>query len=151
VTLSLPKTDSIVLDTSVVISYLVADEATSAVARALFEEFIATGRNAAWISSVTVGEALVRPLQSQGSAFEVARSFLLEFPGLSVRSADFIVAAEAADIRAQTGASLADAMIAATATATSSPWLVTNDRRLRDRLAGLKWETTVLLLSELAV
>jgi predicted nucleic acid-binding protein len=150
VNVSLPKRDSIVFDTSVVIAYLNGDEAISGVARVLFEDFVATERNAGWISSVTVGEALIRPLQAGGTASEVVRSFLLDFPGLSVRSADFLVAAQAAGIRAHTRASLTDAMIAATATVTSSPWLVTNDRRLRDHLAGLNWETTILLLSEMS-
>jgi predicted nucleic acid-binding protein len=59
------------------------------------------------------------------------------------------VAAEAAAIRARTGAEMPDAMIAATATVTSSPWLITNDRVLRDALAGFDWETQVLLLSEI--
>ncbi|MEX2548558.1 MAG: hypothetical protein WD830_12350, partial [Chloroflexota bacterium] len=61
------------------------------------------------------------------------------------------VAAEAAAIRAQTGAALPDALVAATATLTSSRWLITNDRVLRDRLSGLDWQTTVLLLSEITI
>ena len=76
------------------------------------------------------------------------KTFLLDYPGLSVRTADFLVAAEAADIRAHTDAAMSDALIAATATVTSSRWLVTNDRALRDRLTRLAWDTTVLLLSD---
>jgi predicted nucleic acid-binding protein len=143
--------DSIVLDTSTVIAYLKGNEGTSLAATHLLEALVATERNRAVISSVTVAEVLVRPFREHGSVPSDINAFLLDFPGLSVRSADFLVAAEAARIRAETGAPLPDAIVAATATLTSSRWLVTNDRSLRDRLAGLDWQTQIILLSELAV
>lgn len=102
------------------------------------------------VSSITVGEVMIRPIRELGAVPDSVRTFLLDFPGISIRSADFLVAAEGAAIRAATRVTLADALIAATATLTSSPWLITNDREFRDRLAGLEWQTTVLLLSELA-
>lgn len=141
--------ESILLDTSTVIAYLNLSESVSLAATYVFDQLVATERNPAVISSVTVGEILVRPLRDLGHVPSHTKTFLLDFPGLSVRSADFLVAAEAAAIRAQTGVPLPDAMIAATATLTSSRWLITNDRTLRDRLDGLEWDTTVLLLSEL--
>ena len=142
--------DSIVLDTSTIIAYLNAGEAVSANARAVIEGNVQSERNPAWISSVTVAEVLVRPLREANRVpLDTVKTFLLEFPGLSIRSADFLVAAEAAAIRAHTGVAMPDALIAATATLTSSRWLVTNDRTLKDRLASLEWETTVVLLSEL--
>lgn len=140
----------VVLDTSTVIAYLNATEEASAAARLVIDGLVATERNQGWISSVTVAELLIRPLRSGDRAhLETTKTFLLDFPGLSIRSADFLVAAEAAAIRAQTGASMPDALVAATATLTSSRWLITNDRVLRDRLAKLDWKTTVVLLSEL--
>lgn len=96
-----------------------------------------------------MAEILVQPIAKGGQAAALVRTFLLGFPGLSVRSCDFLVAAEAAHIRAQTGASVPDALIAATATLTSSPWLITNDQVLRDRLSGFDSQTAVLVLSEL--
>lgn len=146
----IPEGESIVLDTSAVIAYLSGSEDASEAARVVIEDLLAVERNQGWISSVTVAETLVMPIRERGAPFEAAKIFLLDFPGLNVRAADFLVAAEAADIRAQTGATLPDAIVAATATVTSSPWLVTNDRRFRDQLAGLEWTTTVMLLSELA-
>ena len=143
--------DSLVLDSSVVISYLNASEEASRAAQLIFDRLVATGRNPAVISSVTVAEVLVRPLRSLGRVPDHTKTFLLDFPGLSVRAADFLVAAEAAEIRARTSIPLGDALIAATATLTSSRWLITNDRTLRDRLATMDWATTVLLLSELEV
>ena len=91
----------------------------------------------------------MRPIRELGRVPGYVTTFLLDFPGLSVRSVDFLVAAEAAAIRARTGASLPEAMVAATATLTSSRWLITNDRAMRDRMSGFEWDTTVLLLSEL--
>ena len=146
-----PAGESLVLDTSTVIAYLNASEEVSLAARHVFESLVATARNPALISSITVAEVLVRPLRELGHVPSYVKTFLLDFPGLSVRSADFLVAAEAAQIRAQTGATLSDALIAATATLNSSRWLITNDRTLRDRLDGLPWDTSVILLSELAV
>lgn len=139
------------LDSSTLISYLNADEPASPAARLVLDTLVATERNRAFISSITVAEVLVRPLRQLGVVPSFVKTFLLDFPGLSVRSADFLVAAEAADIRAHTGATLPDAIIAATATVTSSPWLITNDQVLAERLAKLEWSTTVVLLSELAV
>jgi predicted nucleic acid-binding protein len=138
-----------VLDTSTVIAYLKGDELASPVARALLEEFVASERNPAVISSITAAEVMVGPLHSLGRVPVSLSTFLQDFPGLTWQSADFLVAVEAAAIRARTGAEMPDAMIAATATVTSSPWLITNDRVLRDALAGFDWETQVLLLSEI--
>jgi predicted nucleic acid-binding protein len=138
-----------VLDTSTLIAYLNLTEDVSQAATYVLDELVATERNPAVISSITVGEVLVRPLRQFGRVPEHTKTFLLDFPGLSVRSADFLVAAEAAEIRARTGAALPDALIAATATLTSSQWLITNDRVLRDRLAGFDWATRVLLLEEI--
>jgi predicted nucleic acid-binding protein len=145
----LPAGDSLVLDTSTVIAYLNASESVSPIARNVLDTLVATERNPGIISSITVAEALVRPIRELGRVPSNVKIFLLDFPGLSVRSADFLVAAEAAAIRARTGAALSDALVAATATLTSSRWLITNDRTLRDRLAGLDWQTEVVLLSEL--
>lgn len=144
----IPAGDSLVLDTSTIIAYLNAGEAVSPAARHVIEELVEPGRNPAVISSVTVAEVLVRPIRDLGQVPRSVKTFLLDYPGLSVRSTDFLVAAEAADIRAHTDASLSDALIAATATVTSSRWLITNDHTMRDRLAKLAWDTTVLLLSD---
>jgi len=141
-------TDSIVIDSSAVIAYLRGDEVVSAAAQELFDRIVASGRNPAIISSITVGEVLVGALRRHGRVPEGYKAFLLDFPGLETRSADFLVAAEAADIRAHTGLSLADALVAATATVTSSPWLITNDAVMAGRLGRLSWETTVLVLSD---
>lgn len=144
----IPAGDGLVLDTSAVISYFKGDEDVSGVAASIIDGLVRTERNPGVILSISVAELLVQPMAAGPTAAARVSTFLLGFPGLSIRSCDFLVAAEAARIRAVTGAALADAMIAATCTLTSSRWLVTNDRTLRDRLAGLEWSATVLLLSQ---
>lgn len=141
--------DSIVLDTSVLIAYLKGDEPVSDAARVIVEELVAGGRNPAVVSAISVAELMVRPLRHESGVPTALKTFLLGYPGLSVKSTDFLVAAEAARIRAVTTASLPDALIAATATLTSSRWLVTNDQVLHDRLSRLRWSTRILLLSVL--
>lgn len=141
--------DRIVLDTSAVIAYLVGNERASGAATAVLDQLVASDRNPAIISAITVAELLVRPVASGRAA--TIRAFVLGFPGLSVRSADVLVAAEAGRIRAVTGAAMPDALIAATATLTTSHWLITNDRELRDRLSRLEWQTKVLLLDDVRV
>lgn len=140
--------DQLLLDTSTVIAYLKGDEAVSATASLILDGLVATGRNPAMLSAISVAELLVAPIAAGPRAAAIVRTFLVGFPGLSIRSCDFLVGAEAARIRASTGAATADALIAATATLTSSAWLITNDRVLRDRLAGFEWPTWVMLLSD---
>ena len=144
----IPEGDPLVLDTSVVIAYLSGDEAVSAAATVVLDQLVGTERNPAFLSAISAAELLVRPLAAGPRQAGIVRTFLVGFPGLTIRSADLLVAAEAARIRAQTRATTPDAIIAATATVTSAPWLITNDKTLRDRLAGLDWTTRVLLLSE---
>lgn len=145
---AIPAGDQLLLDTSAVIAYLAGDEPVSAVAALILDGLVSTERNPAVLSAVSVAELLVRPIAAGARSAATVRTFLVGFPGLSIRSCDFLVGAEAARIRAATGAPVADSVIAATATLTSSAWLITNDRILRDRLAGFDWPTRVMLLSE---
>jgi predicted nucleic acid-binding protein len=140
--------DRLVVDTSIVIAYLKGDEPISEAAALVFDELVATERNPATLSTVSVAEALVSPINTGGRALSAIRTFLLAFPGLAIRSVDFLVAAEAARLRAATGITTPDALIAASATLTSSRWLITNDRILRDRLTKIKWPVQVLVLGE---
>jgi predicted nucleic acid-binding protein len=146
----IPAGDRLVVDTSVVIAYFKGDEPISELATLVFDELVAGERNPAMLSAVTVAEALVWPITAGGTALSAMRTFLLAFPGLAIRSVDFLVAAEAARLRAAAGISMPDALIAATATLTSRRWLITNDRLLRDRLVAIAWPAQVLVLGELA-
>ena len=145
---TIPAGDSLVVDTSALIAYLRGNETVSAAATHLMDGMVRSGRNPAIVSAISVAELLVRPLAAGLEAASAVTAFLLGFPGIAIRSADFLVAAEAARIRLLTRAATPDALIAATATLTGSRWLVTNDHELRDRLSTLEWDTNVVLLSE---
>ena len=140
--------ESIVLDTSTLIAYLSGGEAVSALASDLFDGMVRAARNPAIVPASAVAELMVRPMIHGPEATSAVTAFLLGFPGLTIRSVDFLVAVEAARIRALTGTTTPDALIAATATLTSSRWLVTNDRTLGHRLAKLDWETEVVVLGD---
>jgi predicted nucleic acid-binding protein len=146
----IPVGDSLVLDTSTVLAYLKGNELASPTAMVIVEHLVRSGRNPAFLSTITAAELLVRPIADGPGRAAAMRAFLLGFPGISIRSADLLVAAEAAHIRASTGVAMPDALIAATATLTSSAWLITNDAILRDRLVGFDWSTSVLLLADFA-
>jgi predicted nucleic acid-binding protein len=142
--------DQLVLDTSALIAYLKGDEPASAVAADILDGLVATERNPGVIAAVSAAELLVRPYATSERAVATVMTFLIGFPGLSIRSTDLLVAAEAARIRADTGITTPDAIVAATASMTSSRWLITNDRFMRDRLERSTWGTAVLLLDDLA-
>jgi predicted nucleic acid-binding protein len=141
--------ERLTLDASMLISHLARPEAVSKAATAVIAA-ISRGRNDAIISSVTVGELLVQPLRMGRDATRRLTGFLDSLEELQVRSVDFLVAAEAARIRAETGISLPDAIVIATAVLTSSQVLVTNDRRLADASQRAVPELRVVVLSEVA-
>lgn len=56
---AIPPETSVLIDSSVVLAYLTGTEAVIGLATQLFDAFIATGRNPASLSVITVGEILV--------------------------------------------------------------------------------------------
>jgi predicted nucleic acid-binding protein len=143
-----PRAATLVLDTSVLIAYLGGREAISPLATTVLDEWVRHGRNWAVVSAISAAELMVWSERRGREATAEMTSFLLGFEGISIRSADFLVAAEAARIRAETSATMPDALIAATVTLAGADRLLTNDRALRDRLRLLKGAPTVLLLSD---
>ena len=143
-----PPDTRLVIDTSVLVAHITGTEVVSGVATLIVDDFLRTCRNAGTFSSLSVGEMLVRPHRA-GLARDIGLG-ILDVPGLSVRSVDFLVAAEAARIRAETGLALPDAIIIATAVLTSCQVLVTNDRRMADAARRAVPELKVVLLSEVS-
>ncbi len=131
---AIPPGSTLLVDTSVVLAYLVGTEPTSERARQLFDAFVATGRNPASLSMVTVGEILVRPFRSGAPAVARAEGFLRHFADIRVLDVDYDIAREAARIRAATAMRMPDALILASAVVTDVDLLVTNDRAWKDRL-----------------
>lgn len=138
------------LDSSGMIAHLARSESVSVAANEVVDGLIATGRNDAVISTVTVSELLARPLVAGRSAVDRLLGFFDSLDDLQIRAVDFLVAAEAARIRADTGIPLPDAIVIATAVLTSSQVLVTNDRRMAEAARRAVPELKVVLLSEVA-
>ncbi|MFN8519509.1 MAG: PIN domain-containing protein [Chloroflexota bacterium] len=143
----IPAGARLVLDTSVLVAHITGTEVVSPVATRIVDGFITHGRNTAVASALSVGEALVRPAQA-GLAREVGLG-LLDIPGVQVRSVDFLVAAEAARIRAATALRMPDSVVIATGVLTTSHILVTNDRRLAAAVPDVVPGMQVVLLSDL--
>lgn len=142
-----PAGARVIIDASVLVAHIMGSEATSPAATQLLDGFLANGRNSGVISALTVSEAMVSPSRI-GRAREVGLG-ILDMPGLTVRSVDFLVGAEAARIRGATSLKLPDAIVIATGVLTSSTILVTNDRLLAAAVPGVVPEMQVVLLSDL--
>ena len=137
---AIPTGSTIVLDSSAVLAYLDGGEAVSPAAALVIDEFVASGRNEAVVSAVTVTEALVRPMRAGSeSAVEVIEAFMGHFANLRIVAVSFDVAREAARIRAATALRTPDATILATAVIAGAGTVVTNDGRWAGaiRRAGL--------------
>lgn len=117
----------VVLDTSVLISYLDGGDAFSGAATVLIDELVAMGTNPAVISAVSVTECLVRPFNAGPAAVAAVSTFLGHFPNLRIRPIDIDIATEAARVRAMTGLRAPDALILATALVEGIETVVTAD------------------------
>jgi predicted nucleic acid-binding protein len=150
VTLPIADGERIAIDTSVLVFYLDGTERTSPVCRWILDDLIGTGRSDGVVSTVTVAEALQRPIRRGRSHVRQVTDLLESLDALQVRSADLLVAAEAAPIRTETGIPLPDALVIATAVLTSSHVLVTNDPGMMAAADRAVRELRVVLLSEVS-
>ena len=141
-----PPGSSIVVDSSVVLAYLIGGEAASKDAQQLFDGFIATGRNAASMSTITVGEILVRPFRQGSGAVAIAESFLLHFGDIALVDVTYAVAREAARIRAATGLRMPDAMVVGSALEIGADLIVTSHRSWRKLTADVLRDTRLVEL-----
>ncbi len=135
---------SLLVDSSVVLAYLTGDEPTSELATELFDALIATGRNPASLSMVTVGEILVRPFRRGPASVALAEGFLRHFAEMRLVDVTYEVAREAARLRALTDLPMPDALIISSALAVEADLLLTNDRTWRPRLADVGLGVEVL-------
>jgi predicted nucleic acid-binding protein len=140
--------ESLLIDSSVVLSYLAGEESTSLLATELFDSLVATGRNPASLSMVTVGEILVRPFRRGLAAVAVAEGFLRHFADMRLIEVSYAVAREAARLRALTDLPMPDALIVSSALMIDADVLLTNDRTWRPRLADVEPRLTILEVAE---
>ena len=138
---------SLLIDSSVVLAYLAGREATGARAEELFDAFVATGRNPASMSMITVAQILVRPFRSGPRAVATAEAFLQHFADVRLAPVSYEVARQAASLRAAAGLPMPDALIVSTAIVTGADLIVTNDRSWRRRLEKVVPAVEILELS----
>jgi predicted nucleic acid-binding protein len=140
--------DRLLLDTTVLAAYLDASDATHPVARHVLDELVATGRNPAVISMITVMEILVRPLRASPPGHQTVLAFLRAHPNLETVPVDLQVAQEAAHLRAAARFAPPDALIVGTGIAAQVRHIVTNDRDWRPKLATMADRVAVVLASD---
>jgi predicted nucleic acid-binding protein len=144
---AIPAGEAVLLDTSAILAYLSGTERVSAIAAVLIDALVATGRNPAVVSAITVCEVLVRPNRAGSpGAVRLVEDFLTHFPNLRVDPVTIDIARLGARIQAATAAPAPDALILATAVAGSAGVVIGNDKGwpgLVDR-AGLALRVVVL-------
>ena len=138
------------VDTSVVLAYLAGGEKATDLAVQLFDAFVATGRNTAALSAVTVAEILVRPFRRGPAAVATAEGFLRHFGDLHLIDVTYDVAREGARIRAETDLPMPDALIVASASVAEIEILVINDLDWRSRLTEVLPDLDVVRLDAFA-
>ncbi len=140
--------DRILVDTTVLIAFIDARDATHPVADYLLKELVATGRNPAVVSMVSVMELLVRPMRATPPGHHTMLAFLRSFPNLECIPIELQVAQEAAHLRASLRFGTPDALIVGTGLAAQVRHLVTNDRDWAPRLAFMRQRIGVVLASD---
>jgi predicted nucleic acid-binding protein len=144
---AIPPGESVLIDSSVVLAYLAGGESGTPRAVELFDAFVATGRNPASLSMVTVAEILVRPFRRDPAAVAIAEAFLQHFGDMRLVPVTYEVAREGARLRASTDLPMPDALIIASALVAGADVVVTADRSWRPRLREVAPEITVVQLT----
>jgi predicted nucleic acid-binding protein len=144
---AIPVGERILLDTSCLAAYLDRTEDVHPLARHVLDAFVASGRNEAIISMVTMMEILVRPLRSSPPGHRTVLSFVRHHPNLEAVPLDLQMAQEAASLRASHRLRPPDALVAGTAIACGVGHLVTNDHDWALKLAPIGDRLGVVTLS----
>lgn len=147
---AIPAGDRILLDTSALAAYLDSTEAVHTLAVHVLESLVATGRNEAVVSMITVMELLVRPLRESPPGHDTVLAFLAHHPHLRAVPVDLQMAQDAAFLRAQHRFSPPDALVIGTALSCQVGHVVTNDGDWAAKLARLQGRIKVCTLSSLA-
>jgi len=142
----IPANSLILIDTTLLAAYLDATEATHGVARLVMSRLVATGRNRAIVSMVTVMELLVRPLRQSPPGTFAVLDFLRNHPNLAVPNLDLQMAQEAARLRAENRLRPPDALVVGTGIACQVSHLVTNDRAWEAKLASVSPRLKVVVI-----
>ncbi len=145
----MPASETLLLDTSVVIAYLDREDTAHAVAGAVIEGLVRSGRNPALISMMSVTEILVGPARSgDHDLYAEIVEFLTQLPGLRLGEVGFAIAERAAILRARYRLRAVDAVIVATGLAAGVGRIVSNDHEWSARLPASEIGATVVLLDD---
>jgi len=144
----IPRDHRLAIDASAAIAYLHGGERASPVASWVFDGCIATGRNPAVMSALTVAELMVGPSKAGAAALVTIEGFFRFFGDIRVVPLDDPTARVAAHVRATAGLALPDAAVIATALGQDAPIVVTNDGRWDRGLRGTPFVVSVRLLSD---
>jgi predicted nucleic acid-binding protein len=136
----------VMLDSSVILAYVNAQEAVHQLALHLFRR-IAGDQNPlrACYSAVSVAECLVRPIQHGIQAMSIMSALLQSYPNLEMIPVNYAIAERAAYLRATANLRLPDSLVVATGLLTGSHAVITNDDKW-GRLAQTHPSTTWLYL-----
>lgn len=145
---AIPDGDRVLLDTTTLAAYLDATESTHVLARHVVDTLVASGRNPAVVSMITVMELLVRPLRATPRGHHTILAFLRSQPNMIAVPVDLQIAQDAAFLRAAHRFSPPDALIVGTGFATQVGHLVTNDRAWSRKLEGLESRIRVCTLAD---
>ena len=142
-----PAGERLLLDTSAIAAYLDSSETVHSVAVFVLDSLVASGRNEALVSTITVMELLVRPLRASSADQETILQFVTHQPNLRAAPLDMHAAEDAAFLRVQYRLSPPDALVAATALSYGAGHLITNDASWASKLAALQDRLTVHILA----
>jgi predicted nucleic acid-binding protein len=145
---AIPAGDRLLLDTTALAAFLDDTEPTHRVASHILEEFVASGRNPAVVSMISVMEILVRPLRVAPSGHHTVLAFLRHHPNLTAVPLDLQMAQEAASLRATHRLSPPDALVIGTGVATQVAHLVTNDHAWARKLGPIRDRVGVVTIDQ---
>jgi len=146
---ALSEGSRILVDSSTLLAHFDGSELITPLAEHVIETLVASGRNPAIVSMITVMEVLVRPLRfGADSAYLHVLDFLQRFPNLRTVAADIFVAQQAAGLRSNQNFSAPDALIIATGLVHQVGHLVTNDRRWQTKLEPIEQRISVCYLGD---
>ena len=146
----IPRDGRLVIDTSAAIAYLHGGERASPAASWVFDGCLATGRNPALMSALSVAALMVGPSKAGAAAMGTIEGFLRFFSEMLVAPFGAVTARSAAAVRASTGLALPDAAVVATALEHDAATIVTNDARWPAALRASAIPVVVCLLADYA-
>ncbi len=145
---AIPAGERLLLDTTLLAAYLDASETVHPGARHVLDALVASGRNPAVVSMVTMMEILVRPFRQSPPGHHTVLAFVSHHPNLAALPLDLQMAQEAASLRASYRLRPPDALVVATGIAAQVGYLVTNDRDWATKLAPIRGRIRVVTLGE---